>query len=159
MGRIRSHMPRRTIWAPAAVLLAVAAGLLLGPNVRPGTTRIAYTPMIVPVYTIEAVSNGRIVTLPGLPIKPVGVPQVKTPVDINGDLLPDVEVGVNLLNVEGLFQLPPKIGSIVAPNIEINRLVTASAPHAGEQLTPYQRQDDGYRSDRRRRSDHAPLRL
>jgi hypothetical protein len=53
------------------------------------------------------------------------IPQVPTPVDINGDLLPDVTVAVNLINAEGLFNNPPEIGQVIAPNIEINRLFTA----------------------------------
>src|SRR3546814_16135167 len=56
------------------------------------------------------------------------------PVDIAGGLLPDVTVAVNLIDAEGILQNPPDISEVIAPTIEINRLVTA--PLLGQQAKP-----------------------
>src|SRR5205085_11023624 len=83
-------------------------------------------PVPVLVYQVDAYSNGHHASLLNLPIGQPGVaPQVPTPVDTDGDLIPDVTVAVNLVNVDGAFLNPPQIGQIIAPNIQINRLITA----------------------------------
>ncbi|MEY2571418.1 MAG: hypothetical protein QOE63_1768, partial [Acidimicrobiaceae bacterium] len=121
-----SRRPR--VVGAGALLFAAAATLLmllLG-NHSFGSKRSAYIPAFLPVYEIEATSGTHVAHLLNLPLNNVGViPNVPTPVDINGDLLPDVTVGVNLVNAEGLFNNPPQIGQVIAPNIEINRLFTA----------------------------------
>ena len=89
-----------------------------------GARRTA-VPFPIPVYEIEAVSGSHQASLLNLPLPNVGAPQVPVPVDVNGDLLPDVTAAVNLVNAEGVFNNPPQVGEIIAPNIEINRLLTA----------------------------------
>src|SRR5579885_1866783 len=86
----------------------------------------ASIPFPNPVYQIKATSGSHTASLLNLPIGQPGVPQVPVPVDVDGDLLPDVTVAVNLVNVTGLFNNPPNIGAVLAPNIEIDRLVTAT---------------------------------
>ena len=49
------------------------------------------------------------------------LPQAPIPVDVDGDLIPDVTVAVNLVYVEGALFNPPQIGQVLAPNVEINR--------------------------------------
>lgn len=78
--------------------------------------------MPLPVYEIEGESNAREFRLPNLPLPYVGAPQVPVPVDINGDLLPDVSVAVNLIDAQGIFNNPPQPRQVIAPNIEILRL-------------------------------------
>ncbi len=82
-------------------------------------------PVPVLVYQVESTSNGHQASLLNLPIGQPGVLQAPTPVDIDGDLIPDVTVAVNLVNVDGAFLNPPQIGQVLAPNIQINRLITA----------------------------------
>lgn len=127
---------RRRLVAALALALGVAVALLalLGGSRRLDVERIA-VPVPLPVYEIEAVSNGREARLLNLPLPNVGAPQVPIPVDINGDLLPDVTVSVNLINAQGIFNNPPNPGELIAPNIEINRLFT------GPVLNPIQVHD------------------
>ncbi len=103
----------------AAATVGVAAGLWAAS--RPS----AAIPMISPTYEIHATSGSHEASLLNLPVGMLGVPQVPTPVDVDGDLLPDVTVGVNLIDAEGLLQNPPDLADVIAPNIEINRLPTA----------------------------------
>ena len=79
-----------------------------------------------PIYEIIATSGDHKASLLNLKMGQPGVPQVPIPVDIDGDLLPDVTVAVNLVNVDGALQNPPVLGEVIAPNIEINRLATAA---------------------------------
>ena len=74
-----------------------------------------------PIYEIIAKSGSYEASLLNLKMGNPGVPQVPMPVDIDGDILPDVTVAVNLVNVPGALQNPPVIGDILAPNIEITR--------------------------------------
>src|SRR5256885_9520110 len=55
-------------------------------------------PFIVPIYQIETESNGHHGSLLNLQLGQPGVPQGPIPVDVDGDLLPDVEVAVNLID-------------------------------------------------------------
>ncbi|MGI8685069.1 MAG: hypothetical protein ACR2MO_08295 [Acidimicrobiales bacterium] len=117
-GRRRSGLRR------AAALAAVAvAGLGALGGLR--FLRAEAVPVLMPVYSIETVSNGRQNGLVGLTMGQPGVPQVPTPVDVDGDLLPDIIVAVNLVDVSALVQNPPSPGAVLAPNIEIARDPTA----------------------------------
>ncbi|MDT4940054.1 MAG: hypothetical protein QOJ34_143, partial [Pseudonocardiales bacterium] len=83
----------------------------------------------VPVYQIVADGGpgySHHASLLNLPLGQPGVPQAPMPVDVDGDLLPDVTVAVNLVNIDGAFMNPPQIGQVIAPNIQINRLLTAN---------------------------------
>ena len=73
------------------------------------------------VYEIESESNGHHASLLNLPVGQPGVVQAPIPVDVDGDLIPDVLVSVNLVNVEGVFNNPPDLGEVLAPNISIVR--------------------------------------
>ena len=127
MHHMTSHRAPRRFIGLGSLLLAAVVGviLLLGGGGKSFRMQKTFTPIFLPVYEIEAVSNGHTARLLNLPLNHVGVPQAPIPVDINGDLLPDVTVGVNLINAEGLFNNPPNVGAVIAPNIEINRLFTA----------------------------------
>src|SRR6187551_399618 len=65
----------------------------------------------VPVYEIEA-DGGPDYThhasLLNLQLGQPGAPQAPTPVDVDGDLLPDVTVAVNLINIDGQYLNPPQ---------------------------------------------------
>ncbi|MGH9136056.1 MAG: polymer-forming cytoskeletal protein, partial [Acidimicrobiales bacterium] len=145
MRRMRDQvrqLARRAVrrWVPGRLagplglgllVLAVAVGLA---SDRIRTQTIA-TPVPSPYYEIVGHSGSHEFTLLNLPITYVGAPQVPVPVDVNGDLLPDVTVALNLVNVpEGLVHNPPDLGDLVAPNLEINRLVTA--PVLGQPSPP-----------------------
>lgn len=106
--------------------VAIALAVLVNTGVVDLSGKRTAVPFPILAYEIEAVSDGHTATLLNLPLPNVGAPQAPIPVDVDGDLLPDVEVGVNLIDAEGLFNNPPKLGEVIAPNIEINRLVTAS---------------------------------
>ncbi|MBA2280243.1 MAG: hypothetical protein H0W25_03275 [Acidimicrobiia bacterium] len=119
--------PKRKLVAPGALVvagLAIVFGLLAGGRTPLDADR-ASIPFPMPIYEIEAVSGNHHASILNLPLPYVGAPQVPIPVDINGDLLPDVTASVNLINAEGIFNNPPQPGEVIAPNIEINRLVTA----------------------------------
>lgn len=124
---------RARLFAPGVLLLAAAILLMLlfGGTTRraatdlSGARRAAFTPIFLPVYEIESVSGNHHASILNLPLPYVGAPQVPVPVDINGDLLPDVTFAVNLIDAQGIFNNPPQIGQLIAPNIAINRLVTA----------------------------------
>ncbi|MGH2728008.1 MAG: hypothetical protein ACRDKS_13635, partial [Actinomycetota bacterium] len=77
-------------------------------------------PVPLPVYEIEAVSGTHQVKLIGNLGYP-GALEAPIPVDVDGDLLPDVLVSVNLIDPEGIIQNPPDLGDVLAPNIVIDR--------------------------------------
>ncbi|CAN5741953.1 hypothetical protein BH20ACT2_BH20ACT2_10730 [soil metagenome] len=113
----------------------IAGAVLLGLGVpRLLDTERTAIPVPLAVYEIESVSNGHTASLLNLPLGQPGVPQAPIPVDIDGDLLPDVTAAVNLINAEGILQNPPDVGDVIAPNVEINRLVTA--PILGQAAKP-----------------------
>ena len=103
------------------VCLAILLGGILNAGLRE-EERIG-VPVPLLVYEIEAVSGNHRATLLNLGITPVGVVPLPMPVDVNGDLLPDVTVALGLVNVDGLFDYPPDVDNIIAPNLEINRLL------------------------------------
>lgn len=116
--------PRITRRSVVAGLALVALALMLGGSQWVLRSRsIVAVPL--PIYEIEAVSGSHHASLLNLGLPNVGAPQTPIPVDINGDLLPDVTASVNLIDAEGLFNNPPAVGEVIAPNIEINRLFTA----------------------------------
>ena len=117
----------------AGPVLTIALTLIAAVSpLRP--TSAGAIPVPLPVYAIESVSNGHTASLLNLPIGQPGVIQAPIPVDIDGDLIPDVTVAVNLINVDGAFLNPPQIGQLIAPNIQINRLITA--PLLGQKSPP-----------------------
>jgi len=120
MGSLRLPIVLRRWWAWVLAALVLVAVLLTGRAVDLDDVQRTAIPVPSPVYAIEATSNGHTASILNLGITPVGVPQVPTPVDVDGDLLPDVTVAVNLVDVQGVHN-PPDLGDIVAPNIEINR--------------------------------------
>lgn len=123
---------RHRALSAAGVGLAAAAALLTsGPMLR---AERAAVPAPLPYYEIESVSNGYTASLLNLPLGQPGAFQAPVPVDIDGDLLPDVTVAVNLINAEGILQNPPDVGDVIAPNVEINRLITA--PILGQAAKP-----------------------
>ena len=107
-----------------ALVLVLIAALGLGGRLadRWFDREMIAVPVPLPVYEIEAVSGGHRATLLGLPIAPLGAVGVPIPVDVNGDLLPDVTVAVNLVNVAGLLDGPGN-EPLLAPAVEINRLL------------------------------------
>ncbi|MGH9137350.1 MAG: OmpL47-type beta-barrel domain-containing protein [Acidimicrobiales bacterium] len=135
LTRVPSHRRAAISVAVAAGGILLALAMLFGRGGQSLDARRIATPVPLPVYEIEAVSGGHQARLLNLPLPYVGAPQVPVPVDINGDLLPDVTVSVNLINAQGIFNNPPNTGELIAPNIEINRLVT------GPILNPLQTHD------------------
>lgn len=116
---------------------AVAAGVAAAVTVGGWLTtddQARGIPIPWPIYSIESVSGSHTASLLNLPLGQPGVPQVPVPVDIDGDLLPDVTVGLNLISVNGALQNPPVLSDIIAPNIEMNRLITA--PVLGQPAKP-----------------------
>lgn len=105
------------IWPLVAVL---GGSVLLSGSERSLDTEKISTPFPSPVYRIEAQSNGHQASVLNLGIGYPGAIQAPIPVDIDGDLLPDVTVAVNLLDTQGIHN-PPRLGDIIRPNIEINR--------------------------------------
>ena len=86
--------------------------------------KLAGVPLPIPVYEIESVSGTHKASLLNLPVGQPGVlPQAPIPVDVDGDLFPDVLVSVNLIDAAGLFNNPPNVNKIIAPNIVIERVV------------------------------------
>lgn len=132
MTNLRTSRRRTLGLGSLLLLLAVAATVLLGGGDHQYRMKKTFTPVFLPVYEIEAVSGSHVARLLNLPLPNVGVvPQAPSPVDINGDLLPDVTVAVNLIDANGIFNNPPAPGKIIAPNIEINRLFTAPLLNPG----------------------------
>lgn len=80
-------------------------------------------PVPLPVYEIEAVSGSHTASLANLRLGQPGALQAPAPVDVDGDLVPDVTVEVNLVHVEGALFNPPQPGQILAPNIRISRIL------------------------------------
>lgn len=136
-ARSRTGLTRREVFSLvclAALAVPALASLLAALTVAL-RTRPTAVPLPLPVYEIESVSGNHRASLLNLPLGQPGVlPQAPIPVDIDGDLLPDVTVAVNLVNVDGLLLNPPQPGQVLAPNIEINRLVTA--PVLGQPAKP-----------------------
>jgi hypothetical protein len=83
-------------------------------------TRASGVAILNPVYQLETVSNGHESSLP-LQLGQPGVPAVPRPVDVNGDLISDVIVVVNVVDAKALLGLPPDADAVLAPNIEIYR--------------------------------------
>ncbi len=102
----------------ATVLLALVAG-----HASQHAERRIGVPVPLLVYEVEATSGTHHATLLNLGIAPLGVVPLPTPVDVDRDLIPDVTVAINLVNVAGLFGNPTDLGAILAPNLEINRLL------------------------------------
>ncbi len=101
--------------APGVLLLAAAlapAARFFGGAGRPtdtsGAQRAAFQPIFLPIYQIEATSGTHNASIANLPLPTSGPPQVPVPVDINGDLLPDVTFAVNLIDAQGVFTNPPE---------------------------------------------------
>jgi hypothetical protein len=119
----------RALGACAVLAVVGALGLSVYRWLRPEPA----TTVLVPVYDIEARSlakgsnppQERNASILGLGIGNIGALQAPVPVDVDGDLLPDVEVAVNLVNAEGVFNNPPEAAELIAPGIEVNRLPTA----------------------------------
>lgn len=108
-------------------LLALAAALvaLASAGLRVFLPRNAVA-VLMPTYEIEAVGEKadgtkHTASLGGLEMGQPGVPQVPIPVDVDGDLVNDILVSVNLVNAEGAFNNPPKLGELLAPNIQVTR--------------------------------------
>ncbi|MBW3643186.1 MAG: hypothetical protein KY447_09755, partial [Actinobacteria bacterium] len=132
------------------LLLAMVAGVALvvaSAGVRSLLYKPTAVPLLLPVYEIEAVSKKADGTthrasLGNLNLGQPGAPQAPVPVDVNGDLVPDVTVAVNLMNVEGVFQDPlvldgaTMVGRVVAPNIQIDRALTPGVPVGSVPLLP-----------------------
>jgi hypothetical protein len=113
-----------------AILAALAAGTVLGLREEK-----AHGIPIPPVtYSIIAVSGSHTASLLNLPVGQPGTYEAPVPVDVNGDLLPDVMVSVNLVNVNGVFNNPPNASAIIAPEIQIDRMI--SAPILGQPSPP-----------------------
>jgi hypothetical protein len=108
---------------PFGVLLGLAVLLagLLNAGLRYEQDRIGI-PVPLLVYRVEAVSGTHHASILNLGIAPIGVVPVPTPIDIDGDLLPDVTVALNLVDLAGLLDHPLGL-SVIAPNLEINRLL------------------------------------
>lgn len=122
---------RRPTLTTAGLLLAVAAAAaLVGLGSRPADA----IPFPSPVYQIIATSNGHTASLLNLPLGQPGVPQVPVPVDVNGDLLPDVTMAVNLVEVGGVINNPPDPAAVLQPNVQVDRLLTA--PILGQTSPP-----------------------
>ena len=114
----------------------------------------AHVPDPAARYQIDAVSGSHHASLLNLPVGQPGVFQAPIPVDVDGDLIPDVTVAVNLVNVNGAVLNPPKLGQVIAPNMQINRLLTA--PLLGQNAPPlaHPGQADG-QGRRRQQSRHG----
>ena len=123
MKRLLSQLRRRPVIA-GSFLALLGLGAVIGQLATEGAAHAIPIPVLV--YQIDAFSGTHHASLLNLPVGQPGVPQVPIPVDINGDLLPDVTVAVNLVNVNGIFSNPPNVGNIIAPNIQINRIPTAN---------------------------------
>ncbi len=122
----------------APIVLGILMALAFGGGSKAHLKPAFAVPVPIPVYEIEADGGPNYshhASLLNLKLGQPGVlPQVPMPVDTDGDLLPDVTVAVNLVNIDGRFLNPPQIGQILAPNIEINRLITT--PILGQKSYP-----------------------
>src|SRR5262245_60439925 len=107
--------PRRL--AAGTMFAVVALGVFLGLR---SNTPAHGVPIPLPVYEIESKSGNHTASLLNLPVGQPGVIQAPMPVDVDGDLLPDVLVSVNLVNTATLLQNPPT-ADVIAPNIVIDR--------------------------------------
>ncbi|HVU74031.1 MAG TPA: hypothetical protein VHE83_13790 [Mycobacteriales bacterium] len=116
-----THLRRNLAGLGVAAFLATLGAVFLLWN-----TPARAIPIPPVTYSIIGSSGNHQISLLNLPIGQVGTYQAPIPVDVDGDLLPDVQVSVNLVNVNGVFNNPPQVGAIVAPNIQIDRLVTTS---------------------------------
>jgi hypothetical protein len=125
---LKLFSPRRLV--VTVLLAAIAVGTLLGLRAQPAQG-IPIPPL---TYSIIAVSGTHHASLLNLPVGQPGTYEAPIPVDVNGDLLPDVLVSVNLVNVNGVFHNPPDLGAIIAPNIQIDRMITA--PVLGQPSPP-----------------------
>ena len=111
---------------PVLAFLAVLVGLALGAT---GYSSFHEKKIAIPfpdlVYGIEAQSGGHSASIANLKIGYVGALQAPVPVDVNGDLIPDVLVSVNLVNTDGPLKSNAKLDDIVngtvAPNVVIDR--------------------------------------
>jgi hypothetical protein len=124
VSRARSALRamRRHPMVSGPILVVLVALYLLGAT-HINFKRTASIPVPVPVYEIDAVSGSHHASLLNLPLGQPGVAQLPVPVDVDGDLVPDVTVAVNLIDPAGIIKNPPDVGSIVAPNIDIERVV------------------------------------
>ncbi len=104
---------RRGAYVAGAFVALAGAGSVLGLLASQGTAH--GIPIPIPIYQIDAFSGSHHASLLNLPVGQPGVPQAPIPVDINGDLLPDVTVAVNLINVNGVFNNPPNLGADPGP--------------------------------------------
>ena len=121
MNALRTFGPMRRPW-----LLFIAGVLLIGAVLGSRSTvdisgaEKTAVPFPSLVYGIEAESNGHQASILNLGIGYLNTLQAPLPVDVDGDLLPDVTVAVNLVDTQGLHN-PPQPGDIIRPNVEINR--------------------------------------
>ncbi|HET7488736.1 MAG TPA: hypothetical protein VFJ85_12465 [Acidimicrobiales bacterium] len=117
---VHAFNPLRRPWllAFAGVLLAIA---VFG---RPTSDVSGATKASIPfpslTYDIEATSGTHTASILNLGIGYLSTLQAPMPVDVDGDLLPDVTVAVNLVSTPGLHN-PPQAGDIIIPNVTINR--------------------------------------
>ena len=107
------------LWLVAGVLIAAAVFQARATVDISGAQRTA-VPFPDLLYDIEARSGSHNASILNLGIGYQGALQAPIPVDVDGDLLPDVTVAVNLLDTQGIHN-PPRVGDIIRPNIEINR--------------------------------------
>ncbi|HVT77064.1 MAG TPA: hypothetical protein VHD87_08545, partial [Acidimicrobiales bacterium] len=115
-----THRLQRPITAAVLTTLGIALALgMLGDG--PRLKRALFVPL--PLYSIDAVSGSHHASLLNLPLGQPGAPVAPMPVDVDGDLLPDVAVSVNLVDIGGV-DVPPS-AKILAPTIRIDRLLTA----------------------------------
>lgn len=110
---------------PLITLLAVLLGVVLGSSSFSLHEKKIAIPFPDLVYGIEATSGSHQASILNLGIGYLGAPQAPVPVDVDGDLIPDVTVAVNHVNTDGPFKSNADLADIangtVAPNIEINR--------------------------------------
>jgi hypothetical protein len=129
------HLRPLTILRPKRILvIAVLAVLAVGTMLAFRQDKAHGIPIPPLTYSVIAVSGSHTASLLNLPVGQPGTYEAPTPVDVNGDLLPDVLVSVNLVNVNGVFNNPPNLGAIIAPNIQIDRMITA--PVLGQASPP-----------------------
>jgi hypothetical protein len=118
----RLHLSRRAI---VLLLLGAAAALLLGSDGSHLRFKRIGVPVPLPVYTIEGHSGSHQFSLLNLPVPQPGVAGVPVPVDVDGDLLPDITVAINLVQTQQVIANPPSVTNIIVPNLDISRLATA----------------------------------
>ena len=118
--RVLRRHPR--IVAPLALVVALLS-FVAGGQVIFDTAPAVAIPVPLPVYDVEAFSNGHQASLLNLKLGQPGALQAPTPVDVDGDLIPDVLVSVNLIDAAQVFNNPPELGKLIAPNVVIERVV------------------------------------